>query len=145
MSTRSAHPVRWVSPGTVATLTAATAYSWWAATTTPFSIGGDIATAIPLGALAAVPLAQWWAERRGAALAAPLRRLDPPAQGDGATWPLLAVLAAVVAWELFNFFTAPRATHPTVSSLYDTASRAQAWKAALFLAWLALGRELVRR
>jgi hypothetical protein len=145
VSTRLGHPVRGASPTNAAALVAAAAYSWWAATTTPFSIGADVATAIPLGLLAAVAVAQWRAAHGGAALPSALGRLDPPAPTAGAAWPLLAALVVLVAWELFNFLSAPRSAHPTLSSLYDTASRVHAVKAAFFLAWLALGRELLRR
>jgi hypothetical protein len=145
MSTRPAAPVRRTWPGYLVALALAGAYSWWAATTTPFSIRGDVATAIPLAVLTAVALAQWRAARRGAALARPLQRLGPPGPATGATWPLPSVLAAALGWELYNFFSAPRSVHPTASSLYDAAASTQAWKAAFFLAWLALGWDLARR
>jgi len=91
-----------------------------------------------------VAVAQWWSARRRMTLPGALRRLDRPARA-GAWWPVPSALAALVGWELYNFFSARRATHPTISSLYDAASRTHAWKAAFFLAWLALGWELVRR
>ncbi len=145
MATRPAAPTRRWSPGYLVALALAAAYSWWAATTTPFTVGGDVATAIPLGLLTATALAQRQVTRRGAALPGPLRRLGPPGPATGAVWPLPSVLTAVVGWELYNFFSAPRSAHPTVSSLYDAAASTQAWKAVFFLAWLALGWDLVRR
>lgn len=144
MRTRSAHLARWAGPGHLVGLVAALAYSWWAAATAPFTIGADVATAIPLVAVTAVAGGQWWSARRHATLPSALRRLDRPERA-GAWWPVPSALVALVGWELYNFFSAPRVTHPTISSLYDAASRSHAWKATFFLAWLALGWELVRR
>jgi hypothetical protein len=145
MASRPAILARWASPGYLAALVAAVAYSWWAATTTPFSVGADVATAIPLGVLLALAVIQWRANRRGVAPARPLRRLDRPERATGAAWPLPGVLLAALAFELYNLFAAPRSTHPTVSSLYDAAAGTHAWKAVFFLAWLALGWDLLRR
>jgi hypothetical protein len=131
------------SPATVVLLLVAAAYAGWAATTTPFTFEGDVATAIPLVVLAAAVLAQWLARDRG--VPGPLRRLDPPAATTGAVWPVPAALGGLLGWELYNYFSLPRALHPTVSSLYDAAAGATAWKAVIFLAWLALGWALVRR
>ena len=145
MASRPATLSRWASPGYAAALVATAAYSWWAAGTTPFTVAADVATAIPLGVLVALALAQWRAPRRGGAPARPLRRLDPPGTATGAAWPLPSVLLAALAFELYNFFSAPRSAHPTVSSLYDSAAGTHAWKALFFLAWLALGWDLLRR
>jgi hypothetical protein len=145
MASRPAASARWATPGYGAALVAAAAYSWWAATTTSFSVAADVATAIPLGVLVALALVQWRAGRRGGELAPPLRRLEGPAAVTGAAWPLPGVLLVALAFELYNLFSAPRAAHPTVSSLYDAAAGTHAWKALFFLAWLALGWDLLRR
>jgi len=145
MASRPATLARWASPGYLVALAAAAAYAWWAATTTPFTVGADVATAIPLGVLVALALAQGRASRRGNELARPLRRLDRPTGARGAAWPLPGVLLAAVAFELYNRFSSPRSTHPTVSSLYDAAAGPHAWKAVFVLAWLALGWDLLRR
>lgn len=145
MSTRPAALIRWRSPGYLVALALAAAYSWWAATTTPFTVRGDVATALPLGLLTAIALAQGQATRRGGGLPGPLRRLGRPGPTTGAVWPLPSVLAAALGWELYSFFSAPRSVHPTISSLYDAAASTQAWKAVFFLAWVALGWDLVRR
>jgi hypothetical protein len=137
---------RWASPAYLAALVTTGAYSWWVATTTPFTVGADVATAIPLGVLGALAVVQWRAYRANGAPARPLRRrLDPPAAATGAVWPLPTVLLAALAFELDNLFSAPRSVHPTVSSLYDSAAGTHAWKAVFVLAWLALGWDLLRR
>jgi hypothetical protein len=135
--------VCWPSPVTVGLLLAAAAYAGWASTTTPFTLEGDVATAIPLVVLVAAVLTQRLARDRG--VPGPLRRLDPPAATTGAAWPIPAALGGLLGWELYNYFSLPRPLHPTVSSLYDSAAGADAWKAVIFLAWLALGWALVRR
>jgi|HubBroStandDraft_1064217.scaffolds.fasta_scaffold257325_2 hypothetical protein len=144
MAGRPTTLARWASPGYLAALVATGAYSWWVATTTPFSVGADVATAIPLGVLGALAVVQWRADRANGAPARPLRRLDPAA-ATGAAWPLPTVLLAALAFELYNLFSAPRSVHPTVSSLYDSAAGTHAWKAVFVLAWLALGWDLLRR
>ena len=58
-------------------------------------------------------------------------------------WAVLA--AAVAAWELLAFVQSPRDSHPTLSSMLDAFETNRPARAALFVAWLALGRELARR
>ncbi len=69
-----------------------------------------------------------------------------PRRGLG-LWQALAT--AVLAWELLEFFQAPRGDHPTISStissILDVADAHRPLRAALFVGWIALGRELVRR
>jgi hypothetical protein len=145
MAARPATLARWASPRYAAALVVTAAYAWWVAGTTPFTVGADVATAIPLGVLVALALVQWRASRRGGQSLRALRRLDRPGRVTGAIWPLPAVLAAALGFELYNLFSAPRSAHPTVSSLYDAASGTHAWKALFVLAWLALGWDLLRR
>jgi hypothetical protein len=66
----------------------------------------------------------------------------PPVLG----WvPWAGVSAAVVAWELFTYFSSPRVAHPTLSSLADILTGHQATRGVVFLAYLALGWYLARR
>ena len=60
-----------------------------------------------------------------------------------ALWVALA--AAVIAWELVAYFQSPRDDYPTLSSLLDAVEAHRPLRGALFLGWIALGRELVRR
>ena len=85
------------------------------------------ATAV-VGLGAAIGLSAWAADQ-----AAPAR-----------WWPWLALAAALLALELASFFSGPRVDHPTISSLYDSATRWRAVKAAFFVGWLCLGAALVR-
>lgn len=72
------------------------------------------------------------------------RRSRAATTGRGlALWAILAV--AVTAWELVAFFQSPRADHPTISSMLDGADAHPPLRAALFIAWILLGRELARR
>ncbi len=109
----------------------------WAALTTPFTAAADAVTAIGLG-LVAVEVALRW--HPAAALGPPI---DAPAEGTR-RWPWLALVLAVVAWELVCLFLGPRVEHPTISSLYDSATQWRAVKGACFFGWLVLGSALVR-
>jgi hypothetical protein len=120
-------------------LCGAVGLSAWAAVTTPFTSGAEAVTAVALG-LVTIEVALRW-RRPGLARAGD----GAPAGHRARWWPWLALGAALVAWELVCFFLGPRVDHPTVSSLYDSATRWRAVKAALFLGWLSLGAALVRR
>jgi hypothetical protein len=54
-------------------------------------------------------------------------------------------LAALVGFEVLNFFLSPRSDHPTISSIVDQLDELQAGRVVVFLLWLALGWDLVRR
>jgi len=69
-------------------------------------------------------------------------RAAPPRRGL-AHWGVLA--GAVVAWELLVFVQSPRDEHPTISSMLDGADAHPPLRAALFVGWILLGRELARR
>ncbi|HEX3566768.1 MAG TPA: hypothetical protein VHU17_15475 [Acidimicrobiales bacterium] len=125
--------VVWIAVG------AAALYSWFAALTTPFTFRANVMTALPLIAalLAAFLFGHIVRARRTNERSAPRptgRRL----------WPWWVSLGVVGAWELFCYLRLPRFDHPTFSSLYDSASRSQPLKAALFLGWLTLGWAIVR-
>ena len=125
---------------TAAGVTVAVGLSAWAAVTAPFTAGADAVTAVAIG-LVTIEVAAHW--RRPA----PVPDLRDRARGAAIGprwWPWLALGAALVAWELVCFFLGPRVDHPTVSSLYDSATRWRAVKAACFLGWLCLGAALVR-
>ena len=115
----------------------AAAYACVVAETSPFTVGASLATALPL--VVAVGAAAMLATRH---------RPSPRAGGavDGARlWPWWVAIATVAAWELLCFAASPRHSHPTLSSMYDSASRWWPAKAAVCLGWLALGRAVVRR
>jgi hypothetical protein len=133
-SKRSVHrALIWIAVG------AAALYAWFAALTTPFTFRANVMTAIPL--ICALVAAVWFGHivrsRR------PGERSVPRARGRS-LWPWWVSLGVVGAWELFCYLKLPRFEHPTFSSLYDSASRSQPLKAALFLGWLVLGWAIVR-
>jgi len=126
--------------GALVVLTGAAA-SCLVAATTPFTVAADVAVALSIALVAAVAVAHGrgapWARRwRGAGA-------GRPALGAAAPW--LVLVAAVMAWELFSLFAGPRATYPTISSIYDAVARWPAGKALIVFVWLALGWSLVRR
>jgi hypothetical protein len=133
-----------VSPGLVGAVVGAAAYAWWTASTRPFTPGADVLTAIPLGAAVVILVLQRTARRPGSGWT-PWQRRPALVPSPIARGPLLGLLAAVLGWELWNLFSSPRTTHPTVSSLYDAAAATHAWKALIVLAWLIFGWELLRR
>ncbi len=60
----------------------------------------------------------------------------------------VAAFLFLLAVELFTYFagwSGNRHDFPTVSSLYDTAARSQAVKAAVVFAWMTLGWTLFHR
>ena len=124
---------------TVAALAAT--YAWFAARTTPFTLPADVVTAVPV-----VGTAVAYALQRVRPEGGPWRRLDadrPPAGGTAIPW--LVLVLVLVGTELASFVGAPRATHPTISSVTDTIFHWQAAKAAAFLGWMYLSSYFVRR
>jgi hypothetical protein len=132
-SSRSVHRAAyWVA------VVAAALYSWFAALTTPFTFRANVMTGIPL--IAALLAAVWFGH-----IATGHRSERSTTRPTGRRmWPWWVSLGVVGAWELFCYLRLPRFDHPTFSSLYDSASRTQPLKAALFLGWLALGWAIVR-
>jgi hypothetical protein len=149
--------VRW-SAGTVVTgvagSVAVVTYSWWVATTRPFTLDADVATAVGLAVLVVVS-GFTWVRRRSrpvvvGADARPGRAAGPGGAGTPRRSPLpwLVALGVVVAVELATYFagwSGSRHTYPTVSSLYDTAARVTAVKAVFVGAWLILGWRVLSR
>jgi hypothetical protein len=123
-------------PALVLGVLTALVLSAWVATTDPFTPGADTVTAIAIAMLAFVVALRWREALTVSALDTPSGRLR--------WWPWLMLLAALVAWELVSYAGAPRVDHPTVSSLYDSATRWRPVKGVLFLGWLGLGAALVR-
>lgn len=119
----------------------AAGYSWAVAATTPFTDPADALVALASAGLVAVPVLQRLVP------AGPWRRLAPAPRAPwsaAAAW--LVVIGILVGTELAMYFLGgSRAAHPTVSSVTDAAFGVRAVKAAGFLAWLAVGWELVRR
>lgn len=104
-------------------------YAWWAAGLRPF-------TWPALLAVAAAGLA---------AIVVGARRRRPRTSRPGGVVVWAVLIALVAAWELAAYVQAPRADHPTLSSLANDVLDWRPLRAVAFLAWVAAGVELARR
>ena len=126
-------------------MAAGAAYALVAARTTAFTGGANLATGLPIVAMAALVVALWplRAEPRP-----PRRRALPDADGPlSHPWRAWVVLFAVMlAWEVAEYAArGGRADHPTLSSMADAVDRHEGLKAIVFFLWLYLGAAIVRR
>jgi hypothetical protein len=119
---------------TVTVTVLAGAYAWWATSLHPFTSGSLRATA---AAGAASVVAGLGCNRRCVD-----HRRDEPVEGAGAWLVLVVVLGA---WELASFLQLPRAEHPTLSSLANSAFGSHSVRALAMVGWMALGARAVRR
>ena len=128
---------------TACVVAAAVAYSWYAASTRPFTTPADIATAVPFLAVASV-LAHRITRKRSSR---PTR--DPKGPADGSSrirpWVITIVLLGVIELVAYVMgFFGSRHEYPTLSSLYESAARTHGVRAVLFALWMILGWRLVR-
>lgn len=140
-------PARRLQATLVVSVVAAAAYSVWASGTPPFTIGADVAVAVPSALFAATLVVQRrWPSAR------PWRRIDPgrPATAtatdarSAAPWIVLA--ATLLGVELASYFHGgARSAYPTLSSGMDALFRWRAAKAVGWDAWLSTGWFLARR
>jgi len=127
-ASRHAHHRRWTIAGAVLLV----AYAGLIANVRSFTWSALVLTAIAGAVVLALAARRPEHER-------PARR-----PGRGITvWAVLA--AAVLAWELQAYLQSPRDAHPTISSMLDAAEAHRPLRAALFVGWVVLGRELARR
>jgi len=123
----------------------------FASFTHPFTLGADVVTAIPLGAMLgaeAVRLIRSHLSRAHAGVRP--GPVDSPVDNPGGQscpklHPLDSSFGGGRGLELFNYFEQPRRAHPTLSSLSDEVTRSPAGTAVLFVAWLVLGALLLKR
>jgi hypothetical protein len=160
-------------PEVIVVLVGAVALAAVAAFTHPFTLRADVVVAIPLVAMlvAQIAFAVRARHRRSASGSSAIvtggqaipdggqaipgggQAIPGGGQAIPADGPLpfrrfipwLVMFVVVVSFELFAYFEQPRQAHPTLSSLSDDLTRWQVGKAALFLAWLALGWLFLRR
>jgi hypothetical protein len=106
-------------------------FSWWATGLPPFT-GTAYAVVVGAGAIAMA-----WGARR------PRR---PPVRawpaGGLLVWAALAV--SLAAWQVAAFVQHPRAVHPTLSSMANTALDPQPVRAVALALWLVLAARLAR-
>ena len=124
----------------VAGWSAAVAYGALASFTTPFTVGADVVTALPL--VAAVMVAWWWRRRPGRSVAVVRGEIDG---SEWSRWSFVwaVPLLAVTAWELYCYTQLPRNEHPTLSALIDMLDAHRVGKIVAVALWLGLGFFLV--
>jgi hypothetical protein len=105
------------------------AYAWWAAGLRPFT--WPVLLVVTATGVAAIVLGT----RR--------RRLGTSHPDGAVVWALLLVLVA--GSELAAYVQAPRADHPTLSSLANEVLDWRPARALAFLGWAVLGVDLARR
>jgi hypothetical protein len=131
---------------TLAFVVTAAAYSFGAATTTPFTAAADVVTALPVIAVV-LSAVLCWPVRPGSAgprvpHEAPDAAATPSAAHPYRAW--IGLLVVVVAFELLEYFArGSRGAHPTLSSMADAVDRHVGLKALVFFAWLCLGAAIV--
>jgi hypothetical protein len=124
----------------IALVVVGAAYALVAADTTAFTRSANIATGLPIVALAVLVILRW-----------PLRPRPLRADSDRVATPhpwraWLILFGAIVAWELAEYAArGSRADHPTLSSMLDAVNRFYGLKAIVFFLWLYLGAAIVRR
>jgi hypothetical protein len=117
----------------VVVVVAALAYSWVASGLRPFTHPQAVAVSIPLVA-AGIAL-----------LRSRPRAADPEEAQRRGWWVWVALFAALMAWEIVQFFAKPRSEHPTLSSIADAVMSTHPGRFAMFAIWLAVGYWLFRR
>ena len=119
-------------------------YSWIAAEARPFTMPENVMVAIP-AVIALVLGARRGTERP------PLPGAMGGERPHRGTVVWVALLGALVAWELVALFSSPRHDHPTLSSVADTIMSVHVGRTAMFALWLvgaaalALSRPRARR
>ena len=116
-------------------------YAFLAASTRPFTVGADIATAVPLAAAVAVlAIRTRFPRSSGPAIHRDQRRRPPVGWTIG--WVATAAVTSAGSSPVTQ--ARPRGDHPTLSSLLDTFDSHRGGKTVVFVLWLALGSYLVR-
>jgi hypothetical protein len=116
----------------IAAVAVALAYSWVAGGLRPFTQPANISVALPVAAVLVL-----------VCLRRPRRREAGTARiGRNAVIVWVALLIALVAWELVAYRSSPRDDHPTLSSIADSIMSTHPGRAAMFLGWLAAGAAL---
>jgi hypothetical protein len=109
-------------------------YSWPASGLRTFTRPAEVATAIPIAAVA-MTMAVWHRGRY------PKHPAEQPRR-----WLLAwgALLVVLIVWELYELMGTPRYDYPTLSSIVDGMfRRSRLFHAAMFAGWLGLGWRFV--
>jgi hypothetical protein len=102
-------------------------YAWIVAGLLPFTLGEEVAVAIPI----VVVLALGWG------------RPSPVEKRPGA-WVWVLLFGVLTAWELVALSRSPRSEHPTVSHLTDRLMSTHPGRTLVVVLWLGAGAWLVR-
>lgn len=133
-------PAPWISSRRLGTgaLLAGAAYAVVASFTTPFTLGADVVTALPIVLAAVVFGLRMRRPRRAQGIPTGDRSETSASTGR---WSLvwLGMTGLVLGWELFVYSQAPRHLHPTLTALIDTVDDSQVGKSLLFGLWLLAG------
>jgi hypothetical protein len=131
--------------GTAVIAVMGVAYALAASFTRPFTGPADVVTSIPL-VVALVVTLRWsrMARRSEVRHVDGVEAAAPPRQPWWWIVPTTPIVA-VVAWELYCFFSLPRVAHPTLSSLIDILDSTRGGKIVGVALWLGLGWFLVAR
>jgi hypothetical protein len=115
-------------------------WSWFASGVRTFTRPAEVLTFVPAFAVLLLTLSPRMRARKWSL---PRRRDDTRCNARGvAVW--LALLVAVIGWEMFQLFSRPRAHHPTISSLLNTLISTHPSRFAGYLLWLVAGGLLIR-
>ena len=108
------------------------AFGWWITAQPPFSAAATVGILVSGAAL--IVVARLW-RRRTASLPS-----DDRADERLVVW--VAILAAVLVWELISYLGHPREAHPTISSITDSIQAEHVFRWLFFGGWLAIGWSL---
>jgi len=111
------------------------AYGWWAVDRQPFSRGALLALAVAVGVL--IMCGEVRRAHAAIAVAETPTARTPRFRLAVVVWSALSV--AVVAWELIALRSLPRAAHPTISSLVESAEQYHIARLGLYAAWVWFG------
>jgi hypothetical protein len=118
----------------------AAVWAWYASGVRTFTRPAEVLTFLPGLAVLLLTLRPSASSARSAASGtqsvAPHRRWG--------VLPWLAVLVAIIGWEMAELFSQPRHAHPTISSLMNSLLSTHPSRFVGYLVWLILGWLLVR-
>jgi hypothetical protein len=125
----------WLRPAGIVAVAAAGCWAWFASGVRTFTRPAEALTFVPV--LAVLVLTVW-----PKAVPSGVRAAPRPTWRNLAPW--VAVVVALVGWELIELFSQPRDAHPTLSSITNTLLSTHPSRFLGYLAWLLLGWLLVR-
>jgi hypothetical protein len=111
--------------------------------TSPFTLGAEAITALPLSAGLAALVLRLRPAQRSCGTDRSQHDVAPPEPLHRWALVWLGLVVATVGWELYCYLNTPRSSHPTLSGLIDMLDARPIGKFVAFSLWLALGWVLV--